>query len=232
MVIRSRGMQAATLTIYADSSPIMQVSSHRHLGVIFNETLGWSDHVTSISLRASQRVGMLRRIKSRTSPLVVRELYQHTVLPVIEYASVVWSGLLATDAKRLERCNRSAARVITGISPDDDIPREIVLARAGLDSLCTRRKVAQVRFAWQLLQGKQPQHLLDTMSHWLQAQTDKSSTRKSLRDQLHVRLPLPKKNVLKLSPLYLSFSAWNSLPETIRSSPSHIAVSSFFARNL
>ena len=52
MVIRSRGMQAATLTIYADSSPIMQVSLHRHLGVVFNETLGWSDHVTSISLRA------------------------------------------------------------------------------------------------------------------------------------------------------------------------------------
>ena len=53
------------------------------------------------------------------------------------------SGLSSSDAACLERFNRSAARLITRTSPSSDISRELLLARAGLPSLGTRRRMAQ-----------------------------------------------------------------------------------------
>ncbi len=231
MVIRSQRMPAVTLNIKVDSASIPQVSSHRHLGLVLNESLSWSNHVDQITLRASQRIGMLRRLKHRSSSLVVRELYLRTILPMMEYASIVWSGMSTADAKRLERCNRAAGRVIAGICPADNVPSTIILARAGLDNLMARRNVAQAKFTLRLLQGKQPPHLLDAVRHnWLDENSHKSGTRQSLRDQHLLRLPKPNKNALKHSPLYISFSAWNTLPKHIRSSPSRDAVISFFSQ--
>ena len=219
-----------TLGICVDSAPIPQVTSHRHLGLVFNETLNWSDHVSKVVLRVSQRIGMLRRIKSRTGSLYVRELYLRAIVPSFEYASIVWSGMSTTDAKRLERCNRAAARVITGISPSDKVSAEILLARAGLQSLSVRQKVAQAKFVFTLLQGKQPDHLCNSLQHWLPDSSSQSGIRKALRDQHLLRLPLPKKNALKTSPLYLSFSTWNTFPLSIRCSPSRDEVTSFFSK--
>ena len=64
----------------------------------------------------------------------------------MEYASLVWAGLSKTEANRLEKCNRSAPRLIAKISIQADLPRRLLLARAGLESLEVRRKVAQVKF--------------------------------------------------------------------------------------
>ena len=47
--------------------PIPQVKIHKHLGVIFNETLTWSNHIDKVYERCAQRVGILRRLR-RTFP--------------------------------------------------------------------------------------------------------------------------------------------------------------------
>ena len=65
------------------------------------------------------------------NPLIMRQLYITCIQPSLEYASIAWGGLTRRDEEKLEKCNRSAARLIANISPSADIPREIVLARAG-----------------------------------------------------------------------------------------------------
>ena len=135
MVYRSRKMPAIDVYISVASSTVPQVSSHRHLGVIFNDTLKWSDHVTHVITKASAKIGFLRRLSNRLDALVLRELFLCCIRPAIEYASVVWSGLSASDTKRLERCNRSAALLITRFSPSAEVSHEHLLERAGIQSL-------------------------------------------------------------------------------------------------
>ena len=98
MVFRSKKMQPVTTKILIDSATIPQVSSHRHLGVIFNDRLTWSDHVSAVITSASAKIGFLRRLGKRLDPLVLRELYLCCIRPAIEYASVVWAGLSSTDS--------------------------------------------------------------------------------------------------------------------------------------
>ena len=112
MALRSRGMPPCPLYIYINGKRIAQVIQHCHLGVTFNDALSWKDHVHKIVLQSARKIGLLRRLGRHLSPTVLRDIYLFCIRPGIEYSSVVWSGLTSSDAVRLERNNRSAARLI------------------------------------------------------------------------------------------------------------------------
>ena len=59
-----------------DSVTIPQVHCHRHLGLVFNETLTWSNHVDHGTSKASSRIGFLRRLRQGSPPLVLQTLCQ------------------------------------------------------------------------------------------------------------------------------------------------------------
>ena len=79
----------------------------------------------------------------------------------------VWCGLSKSDCARLERCQRSAARIITGISPLADVSRDLLLARAGLCTLEARRNASLAFFVKRLLTDRLPQHLRNVTNAWL-----------------------------------------------------------------
>ena len=207
LVIRGR-LQPLEISIKLNGEAIPQVRSHKHLGVTFSESLTWSNHVNDISEKAARRIGLLRRFKSRLPKLPILCAYTTFIRPPLEYASVAWSGLSAKDSQQLERLQRRAARVITGESYRSDIPPEILLARAGLPSLQSRRKIEQLVFGFKFLQRSLPNHILEALELWTREKPEKT---KSLRNRDAIRLPLPKKSVLKRSPLYSSITLWNSL---------------------
>ena len=229
MVLRSRRMPSSTLQLSVNGCAITQVSTHRHLGLVLNESLSWSDHVDFVVSKASTRIGFLRRLKHKTSPLVVRDLYMYCIRPILEYAHVAWAGLSVANDCQLEKCNRNAARLIASISPSAGLSHEVILARAGLSTLSSRRQVAQSLFVRRLLTGKQPYHIRAAAFAWLSSHRPANAHNMVLRDRDgRLRLPRPKKNCLKLSPFYSAFSVWNSMPSSVRSSPSVAAITSFF----
>ena len=143
--ITGDGIQASQkrrvqLQIVARTATILQQHVHRHLGVVFNETLTWWDHVDKLITSTSAKFGLLRRMNEQLDSVILRELYLHCILPAIEHGHVVWAGLTASDAKCLEKLNRNAARVIQIISAASALP--VTLARAGLSTLSGRRKTA------------------------------------------------------------------------------------------
>ena len=139
MVLCTR-QKVPTISTIINGSEIKQVRVQKHLGLNIDERLTWTDHVSTIVNKTSSRLGLLRRLRPRVPPLVIQTLYRTCVLPVLEYASLACSGLGTTNAERLERLQRTAARLITGTRLVENVPREILLARAGLDKLTDCRK--------------------------------------------------------------------------------------------
>ena len=120
-----------------------------------------------------------------------------------------WSGSSAN----------TAARLITGVRPRSDVPNELLLARAGLPSLESRRSVEQCTFAYKFVHGSEriPFHITNTFSDWLSLKSVRAS---SLRNADTLKLPRAKKSALRRSPLYLALEKWNSLPSAARLAPS------------
>ena len=164
MVFRSKKMQPVSIQITVDTHHVPQVSDHRHLGVTFSETLSWTRHADNIVHAASTKIGLLCRLRKRLSPLIIRQLYFTCIRPSLKYANVAWCGLTKRDQERLEKCNRSAARLITRTMPSSEIPRDILLARAGIPTLLSKRQVTQVKLAFTATRGLLPAHLQATSS--------------------------------------------------------------------
>ena len=75
-----------------NGTQIPQVTSHRHLGVYFNSTLFWHQHVDKVSTPCARRIGMIRRLRRKLHPVVLKRIYLGAVLPKLEYTCPVWCG--------------------------------------------------------------------------------------------------------------------------------------------
>ena len=226
MVFRPRRRASISVQVTIGQSAIQQVSSHRHLGVVFNEVLTWSDHVDSVILSASRKLGFLRRIAKRLDTTVLLTLITSSIRPAMEYANLAWAGLSEFDSNRLEKINRRAARTALKY-PSSDLPHALVLARAGVQTLKERRKINQARFCARTLARRDswPPHMAEALSPWLTTPANHSMT---LRGNA-VRLPRPKTEVMRKSPFYTAFLTWNTLPPNLQDSPNLNSLKLYFS---
>ena len=80
------------------------------LGVLLNEDLKWSKHVTSVSGKASKVLGVIKRNLWNYPNNVKITAYTAIVCPKLEYACAAWDTYLQKDIALLERIQRKAAR--------------------------------------------------------------------------------------------------------------------------
>ena len=136
---------------------------------------------------------------------------------VLPYDSVVaWCGVGSSDIERLERVQRAAARLIAKGSVTGRLPRDLLLARAGLEPLQQRRRLHCGVFAYDLTftsRRRVPLHLAHLFEHW-QARVPTSTSALVLRSAAsgRYRLPRPRTELFHRSPLYYCLSVLNTVP--------------------
>jgi Zn-finger domain-containing protein len=69
----------------------MQVFKYKYLGVVMDDCLSWRDHVHHALMKASARVGMLRRLRNDISMHTANIVYKSYVLPTLDYCDTVWN---------------------------------------------------------------------------------------------------------------------------------------------
>ena len=163
-VLRSTGMPPCQLNIKINGNHITQVTRHRHLGVTFNERLSWKDHVHDVIKKSAKKIGLLRRLSRQLCPGSL--CIQHQAWSRIWQHCPEWPQFIRC-CTLIERINRSAARLITKTSPSSGLSRELLLARAGLPSLGTRRRMAQCTLIRKAYLGRHPRHLQRALSPWI-----------------------------------------------------------------
>ena len=75
-----------------DNTQIPQVTSHKHLGIHFSDTLSCQRLIDKVYTSCAHWVGMIRRLRWRFSPAVLKNIFIGAVQPKLEYACAVWSG--------------------------------------------------------------------------------------------------------------------------------------------
>ena len=134
------------------------VNAVRDLGVIIDSSLTFSQHIDHISRSAMKKVGFLQRFSANFSnPYTLRTLYFSLVLPLLEYASVIWSPNLVKHRMLLERVQHKFLRFAafkTGCPmsySNHDYTQ--IMDRLKIDSLHKRRLVADLTFLFKILNG-------------------------------------------------------------------------------
>ena len=92
-----------------------------HHSTVFNSvTLGsngqWHTHIENIVNSATKILGIVRNLIYSISRNALNQMYMSYMLPVVEYASVVWDGCSEQDSQSLQRIQNEAARMVTGLT--------------------------------------------------------------------------------------------------------------------
>ena len=73
------------------------------LGVIIDSKLNFTDHISSICKKASQRIGVLMRLRNLIPTKAKLVLFKSAVLPYLTYCHLVWHFCKSSDARKLEQ---------------------------------------------------------------------------------------------------------------------------------
>jgi hypothetical protein len=136
---------------------IKETTNHKHLGLTFNKTLTWSDHIDNLVSKASKCVGLLQRICRDIPRECLEILYKSMIRPILEYGDIIFDGCPDTLVKRLENVQRQAA--LTCTSAYRHTKHVNLLAELGWPPLSLRRKHHRLNVMFKLQRGLAPPYL-------------------------------------------------------------------------
>lgn len=184
-----------------------QVDNITYLGITLTSKLKWDQHVSTVSSKASQVLGVVRR-NLHNCPSSVRETaYKTLVRPTLEYASAAWDPHYEKDIQKLERVQRKAARFCAGnYNPYASVTD--MLQELNWETLATRRKIARLSFMHKL------SHNLTDFSVTAHLKPNYERRTRGSHD-FKFLVPRSKKDVFKFSFFPRTICEWNSLPDDI-----------------
>ena len=104
---------------------LSSVPQIKYLGVNISQDLKWNSHINSVSSKANQTLGFLKRNLKINSQPIKEKAYKSIVRPKLEYCNTVWDPKCIKNPKegdktnhnlvyQIEMVQRRAARWVTG----------------------------------------------------------------------------------------------------------------------
>lgn len=112
-----------------DSIPLAHTDCFTYLGVRVLNTLSFSVHIAHTLQKANSTLYMLMRALKNASSASKRTSYFSICLPLLEYASEVWSPSLAYHIADFEKINRKAFRWAYSFKKFDSISSQMEKAK-------------------------------------------------------------------------------------------------------
>ena len=183
-----------------------QVRSAKYLGL-----MQWGQHISEISCKATKTLGFLRRSLALAPRHTKEVAYKTLVRPQLEYAAPIWHPYNETEAKKVEKVQKTAARWTCrrwhNKSSVDDMLDELEWP-----SLEDRRVKSSLTFFYKIHSGTVS---LDK-DRYLTPAPNLRSTRAS-HDSQYTRY-MAYSDALKNSFFPRTIPLWNSLPSSVVSS--------------
>ena len=89
----SRRTTPSHIDLTFDNSHLELSSEHKHLGITFNSSATWTNHLNEIITKANKRLGILRNLKYTLDRDTLLILYKTYVRSTLEYADCLWDNI-------------------------------------------------------------------------------------------------------------------------------------------
>ena len=204
---------------------ILQPSEiHKHLGIIFQNDCTWNSHINFLIAKCRPLIACLKSFKYRLCRRSLEIMYKSFILPILDYADVVWDNCTQYQSDALEDLQLEAIRTITGAirgTSHDKLYKE-----SGFTTLKERRKRHKLILYFKFINNMLPEHINVKFPRLV-----------SETNPYHRRRPLQRNNFFCHTELYKSSffpcttELWNELPDNIKSLTSISAFKRFFSQN-
>ena len=87
---------SSRMPLYIGNEKIVEVATHKVLGVTIDNNLSWTNHVNELTKRDSQKLHQLAKIKHFLNAHARKLFFHAHIQPIIDYASTLWTLLVQT----------------------------------------------------------------------------------------------------------------------------------------
>lgn len=196
-----------------DSVQIPQSNSHKHLGLTISTDLKFKTHIQEILLKFNRTLSPLYPLADLLPRHTIQNIYQMYVQPHLDYCdSIYHNHLTKFDRSRLEKAQKRAARLITGV-PRRTSTTEL-LGELGWISLEKRRESNKILLYQKIkCDNKVPQYIKACVPNARQEQTPRQ-----LRSASNNHLSNPRFNTHSYRNSFFPSTTkmWNELPTELR----------------
>ncbi len=199
--------------LYMSGEPLVEVQTHKHLGLTLSNDLRWNHHLQSIKTKAWSRINIMRKLKFRLHRDALETIYTSFIRPLLEYGDVLFDSCTNYEKDELEKIQHEAARIVTGTTKLESIQR--LMDEVGWETLESRRKKHKLILFYKMSNNLTPDYLST-----LVPPTVDSQSRYSLRNAGNFQVPRARTSLYSNSFLPSVVRAFNELPESSKQADS------------
>lgn len=194
---------------------LLQVFSHKHLGLILAPNLSWNEHISSIIAKANKRLFFMKALKYKISRLALSICYTSFIRPIMEYGDVLFDSCTKELSNAIEAVQLEAARTVSGAKKRSS--HEALYMELGWLSLHERRQIHRLTKIYMIHNNLAPKYLTDVIKSYQKPQV--YGTRLA-QNRNHLGIPKPNKLPYSKSFFIASIKAWNELNPIYTNAPS------------
>ena len=180
----------------------------KYLGVVIQENLKWSNHITSITNKVNKTLGFVRRNLKVGNKRAKETAYKALIRPKFEYAASVWDPHTQADIKTLEKVQRRATRWVTSRYRQTSCV-DFILTDLDWPTLQNRRKKSRLELFYKFHKGL----ITINSSHLPSPSNNRLSSRKNNSSGYDIPRNITRYRQMSFFPQ--TIPEWNALPEEI-----------------
>ena len=113
MIFHRARQKKHMINIKINKVQIEQTKHTKFLGIIFDDNLCWSNHISYINIKIAKGIGIICRAKKYFNTSALINLYNAFVFPYLIYCVEVWGNALSTHIQPLVKLQNKIVRIIT-----------------------------------------------------------------------------------------------------------------------
>ena len=192
-----------------DNGIINFVDNHKHLRVTLSINYQWHTHIENIVSSATRILDVMRKLKYTISRNALNQMYMSYMLPVTEYASIVWDGCTEQDSQTLQKIQNEAAWLVIGLTRS--ISLKNLYKKCGWATLSQRRHQHKLSFIYNDNTSMVPSYNQDLIPPLVCEISDYP-----LGNNSNISVPLNRTRISQKYCIPSSERLWNSLEDNFK----------------
>ena len=180
------------LKLKINNVEIERTKSFNFLGIIINENLNWSDHVSYISQKIIPVIGLLNRLKHQLPTRILKMIYNSLILSRLHYGNLLWGHTPGS----LIALNKRALRAITDAGTNAHT--NPIEKRLRLLSIPDIHKIKSLCLCKNIVDNNVPQNIKYMFENLFEASEDNVVSPRTANYQSTIRYALPE--LIKTTP--------------------------------
>ena len=200
--------------IKIDGNNIQQVNKTKFLGIIIEEHLNWSMHISHLCNIIARNVGILQKLRYFIPTYVLKILYHSLVLSHLQYCTLLWANSYHSHLHKLRLLQKKAIRIIS--NTDYLAHSSKLFLNLKLLKLDDIMKFQLGTFMYKLKYNKLP----NVIPHMFV--TNENIHSHNTRNKNGCLITSVRTNCRKFTVGYAGPILWNSFPQKLRQLPSEV----------